>query len=100
MTRRTAHLHCCASCRATYEDNCLTPETDEFCNPCRSGIPSSYGVGRLPQLCCHKATRPALKPEIKTYRLAGAGTWWICGHCHRQFGYNPKEMSDEPARRP
>lgn len=94
--KKTWHLHACTTCRRTYGDTCETATSNATCNECRSGLVSAYGKGRNPIACCLSGARLATKDEIKTYRLAGPGPWWICRTCSRQHGYDPATKGDLP----
>ncbi len=95
MTPKQWHQHGCTTCRGPYSDTCNTPHIDGRCNPCTSGIPSVWAINRRPNECCYTHTRKALKQELKTYRLAGPGPWYICTRCHRTQIYVPAKKEDD-----
>ncbi len=85
------HYHGCAVCSHLYEDCCTESGLDSICKDCMPhhfGRPS-WERDRDPQPCCHHDSRPALPREIRSYRLAGLSTWWICDTCCRTHPYNP-----------
>lgn len=85
------HFHGCLQCHRRYPDACDTPERDSRCSSCRSGRPSIHQLGIAARDCCRSNSRLANKDDLKTYRLVGAASWWLCRTCGRQFPINPTE---------
>lgn len=88
MAKAEMHYHACTHCRRRYPDACTKTKANDVCNTCVTGRLSIYAYGIEPRPCCYENLRVARKDELKTYKLAGTGPWWICTVCCRQFGYD------------
>lgn len=93
MAKSELHYHGCSKCRRRYNDTCTERPmvtVQGVCMSCRMGRTSTLMTGIEPRDCCRKTVRLANKNDLKTYRLAGPGPWWLCLVCARQFAYDPR----------
>lgn len=88
MAKPELHYHACTHCRRRYPDACTSAGLNSVCPSCVMGRDSIHMQGIAPRPCCHQHLRVANRVDLKTYRLAGPGPWWLCGACGRQFGYD------------
>ena len=87
------HYHGCIKCHLRYHDACESPAHDSRCPSCITGRISAYQAAIEPRPCCLTDARLAKKDDRERYTLAGAGPWWLCRTCARQFTNQPKELS-------
>lgn len=89
MAKPELHYHGCTHCKRRYPDACEDRKPNT-CPSCRMGRTSIYMTGIDPRPCCTENARLANKDDLKTYRLAGPGPWWLCRECARQFAFDPR----------
>lgn len=93
------HAHRCPTCKERYEHTVGGDwDEDPECANCRYG--TTWAIWRTNALptreCCITTSRAATSEDVKTHRLGGRSTWWICDRCKRTHPYQPTRQEPQP----